>query len=306
MKLTNKTKHDLKNNIIGYAFISPQIIGIVVLVYFGTIFVTAVSFSNWNFYGGLTLKNFKFTGLINYKYVLANDRFISSVITNSFMVLMVPVTAFISLIIGKAISSKYFFERGLRAIYFIPNICNVVAIVMLWSALFHPRLSPVSDIMRTIGITPPEWFSTPWNSRIMIYMLTLWRSLGYYAFIYLGALNAVPKHLYEAADIDGAGAITKFFKITLPVVSPTTFFIIITGVMSAIKEWTSILLLTNGGPGGSTSVFGMLAYRFAFPSGGMDQDLGAASAVTVIMLAIAIVVTLINWKFQDKWVNYDN
>lgn len=306
MKLDVKSKRAFKNNIIGYAFIFPQILGILVLVYFGTIFVSAVSFSNWNFYGGLTLKNFKFIGLTNFQYVLTNDRFMASIITNAFLVVMVPVTAFISLIAGKAINNKYFFERGLRAVYFIPNICNIVAVVMLWTALFHPRLSPVSGMMSSMGITPPEWFSSPWNARIMLYLLTLWRSIGYCAFIYLGALNSIPRQLYEAAEIDGAGVITKFFKITFPLVSPTTFFIIITGIMSALKDWTSVLLLTNGGPGGSTTVFGMLAYRFAFPEGGMNQDLGAASAVTVIMLIIAVVVTLVNWKFQDKWVNYNN
>lgn len=305
--MTNSKKiKKIKENIAGYLFLSPQLIGILTFIYFGVAFVLVISFTNWNFNGGLNFKNLKWIGLSNYKFLLKDDRFISALATNFFMVAMVPVTAFLSLLLGHAINTKYFFERGLRAAIFIPNVCSMVAIVVLWSAIFQPRLSPVSSFISSLGFQPPEWFSTPWNARVLIYTLWLWKSVGYYAFIYLGGLNSIPNHLYESAEIDGAGPITKFFRITLPLVSPTTLFVIITGVMSALKEWTHIYLLTGGSPGGSTNVFGMLVYKNVFPNAGYEQDLGAASAVTVILLVLAFVIMSANWKLQDKWVNYTN
>jgi multiple sugar transport system permease protein len=115
----------------------------------------------------------------------------------------------------------------------------------------------------------------------------------------------VPQHLYESARLDGAGRIRQFFSITVPMVSSSTFFMLITGIMAAIKEWTYIMLLTGGGPGGTSTVFGMLAYQFAFPLAGFTQDLGVASSVSVVMLVIAVCLSVSNWKLQDKWVYYD-
>lgn len=303
--LSPKQKKHLKQNLTGYAFVLPQVLGVFVLIVLGIIFVVGISFTNWNFYNGFSFEKTKWMGLQNYLYIFNNANFRHALVTNGFFLLMVPVTTFLALMLGSFINNKFFFERGLRAIYFLPNICNIVAIVMLWSALFHPRLSPVSSFLLKLSIDPPMWFGTPWNARVLIYLLWLWKGLGYYAFVYLGALNSVPTHLYESARLDGAGKIVQFFKITVPMVSSTTFFLLITGFMSAIKEWSYIMLLTNGNPGGTTSVVGMLAYQNAFPSSGYTQDLGVASSITVVMLAFAVIISLANWKLQDRWVYYE-
>ncbi|MCG8499962.1 MAG: sugar ABC transporter permease [Firmicutes bacterium] len=298
-----KYESKLKANLKGYLFSLPQIAGISILVYAGILFMVFLSFTNWSFYGGLDFSDIKFMGLKNYQYILEDDKFVSAIITNSFLVLMVPVTAFCSLVLGSAMNSKFIYERGLRAAIFIPNICNIVAIVMIWSALFHTRLSPISGIMQSLGMEPPIWFATPWNARILIYLMNLWRAIGFFAFIYIGALNAIPTHLYEAAKVEGAGTMTRFFKITLPLVSPTTLFVIITESLNTLKHWAPVMLLTDGGPGHSTYVFGSLMYKFAF-GGNAIQDLGASSALAVMVVALAGIITTTNWKIQDKWVNY--
>ena len=303
--LTPRQKRLIKDNVMGYLFIAPQLLGVLVFIVFGIVFVISISFTNWNLYGGLNFDNAKWMGLKNYAYVLNNAYFRHALVTNGFLVLCVPVTIFLSLLLGAFINTRFVFQRALRAVYFLPNVCNMVAIVMLWTALFHPRLSPISAFLESIGATAPSWFATSWNARLLIYFLWLWRGLGYYAFIYLGALNAVPQHLYESALLDGAGKIRQFFSITIPMVSSTTFFFLVTGIISAIKEWTYIKLLTGGNPGGTTNVFGMLAYQNAFPQSGVMQDLGVASSVSVIMLIIAAAISITNWKLQNKWVYYE-
>lgn len=303
-KLSSRQKRKTKDTLLGYAFILPQFIGVFVLVFLGILFVLGISFTNWNFYRGISFENTKWMGFSNYAYIFNNSNFKYALITNGFFILCVPLTTFLALMLGSFINNKFFLSVDYAQFIFC-RIFALVAVVMLWSSLFHPRLSPISALMQSVGLNPPMWFGTAWNSRILIYLLWLWKGIGYYAFIYLGALNSVPSHLYESATLDGANKVVQFFRITLPMVSPTTFFLVITGVMSAIKEWTYVMLLTGGGPGGQTSVFGMLAYQYAFPTSGLTQDLGVASSITVVMLALAILIAVINWKFQNRWVYYD-
>ncbi|WP_342477681.1 sugar ABC transporter permease [Paenibacillus sp. FSL H7-0350] len=297
--ISKMRKQSFYDNIAGYLFIAPMLILTVTLVIIPILLSGVISFSNWNFVSGLD--GFGFVGLDNYTRLVQDESFHRSLYNNLIMIGVVPVAMFLALILAVLINKATYFKTFFKVIYFMPFISSFVAIALLWRVLYHPNNGPINGFLRSIGFEhPPMWLADPKYALISVMIIMVWTSLGFNMVIYLAGLQNISRDLYEAADVDGASPLRQFFRITLPMLSPTSFFLLITGVVGSFKVFDLIMVLTGGGPAGSTSVIVYYLYEVAF----VNLESGYASAMGIILLILILLVTLFQWVGQKKWVNY--
>lgn len=292
-------KQTLLNTATGLAFIMPSLIGFLVFTFVPVLISLFLSFCDWNFMQGFD--GIKFTGLENYMKLFKDDWFLASYRNNvMFTVVTVPVLIALGLVIA-TIMNKYIFGGGaVRTMFFIPYICSVVAVCSVWMVLFQPSYGPINQLLFKLGMeNPPKWLADYDWSLISIMVVYIWQQVGYYAIVFLAAIKGVPGELYEAASLDGAGAIRSFFNVTVPMVAPTTFFLTIMGIIGSFKVFDQISVLTQGGPGNSSSVMAFYVYRTAFEY----YDMGYANTLAWALFVLIFIVTMVQWKLQDKFTN---
>lgn len=288
-----------KENLSGYAFIAPMFIGTSVLVLFPILSSFVLSFTDWNFVSGY--QNAKFVGFENFSKLLTNALFIKGLINNIILILAVPVTLILSLGLAVIINKHVYLKDMFKVIYFMPFISSVVAVAVVFQVLFHPTQGPINQLLMTLGIdNPPGWIADVTFALPSVMLIMVWTGIGFNLIIYLAGLQNIPKELYEAAQMDGANAWTQFRKITIPLVSPTTFLLFVTGVISSFKVFDLIIVLTNGGPANSTITPVVYLYQQAF----IELKTGYASAISLVMFVIILIITYIQFLGQKKWVNY--
>ena len=283
----------------GLAFIMPSLIGFLVFTFVPVVISFFLSFCDWNFMSGFD--GIKFTGLQNYMKLFTDDWFLASYRNNIvFTVVTVPLLIVLGLVVA-TIMNKYIFGGGaVRTMFFIPYICSVVAVCSVWMVLFQPSYGPINQLLFKLGAeNPPKWLADYDWSLISIMIVYIWQQVGYYAIVFLAAIKGVPEELYEAASLDGAGAVRSFFNVTVPMVAPTTFFLAIMGIIGSFKVFDQISVLTQGGPGNSSSVMAFYVYRTAFEY----YEMGYANTLAWALFVLIFIVTMIQWKFQDKFTN---
>jgi multiple sugar transport system permease protein len=293
-------KHSLRwrKTLVAYSFILPNLIGFLVFTFVPIVFSLVLSFCEWNSGGPI-----KFVGLQNFIYMFTKDNsfWISLKNTLYYTVVTVPVTLALSLalaiLMNQPLKGRVFF----RSVLFFPYVASLVAIAVVWMALFNPDRGPVNSLLMAIGIeNPPRWAaSTTWAMPTII-GLTVWKSMGYYMIIYLAALQGVSRDLYEASYLDGATKWQQFKYITWPCVTPTTFYILVLLVVSTFKSYDIMYITTQGGPGEATKVLAYHIYNSAFVS----SKFGYASSLAMVLLAIVLLVTLIQFRFEKKFTSY--
>jgi len=167
--------------------------------------------------------------------------------------------------------------------------------------LFHPSAGPVNQTLMALGIdNPPKWIADPKFALVSLMMISVWISIGFNMIVYIAGLQSIPRDLYEAAEIDGANTWNKFAKITFPQLSSSSFFLLITGIISTFKVFDLIAVLTKGGPIRSTSMIVWHLYETAF----VNLKIGYASSMAVILFVCVLMITILQWVLQKKWVNY--
>ena len=213
----------------------------------------------------------------------------------------VPLTMVCSLGLAVLLNQPIRGRNIFRTIYFFPYVASLVAVAVVWNMLFFPSAGPVNELLRTLGVeNPPRWSaSVDWAMPTVI-MASIWRGMGYYMIIYLAALQGIPAILYEAAEIDGANAWQKFRYITVPMLTPATFFISIMLTISSFKVFDLILVMTNGGPGRATNVLVIHTYNTAF----RQFRFGYSSAIAMVLFAFVMVITIIQFYMERRWVEY--
>lgn len=296
-----KRKQAFIENISGYLFILPSFLGFIVFFLFPVLFSLFLSLSRWNLAAGFS--DLKVVGMENFKTILSDIWFTDSM-KNSliFTAATVLIGVGLSLVLAVILNRMVYFKNPLRVMFFLPYISSAVAVAIVWSIVLQPTYGPVNQFLRSLGIqNTPNWLAdVHWALPALIGMY-IWQNLGYNIVVYMAGLTAVPADLYEAAVIDGAGGLAKFFKITIPMVSPTTFFLVIMGIINSFKVFDQVQVLTQGGPGTSTTVLALYIYREAF----QFYDMGLASAAAWAMFVIIFAVTIIQWIGQKRWVTYD-
>jgi len=288
-----------REQIAGYLFVSPLMLGLFVITLIPVIGSLLLSFTNWNFVTGI--KGIEFAGFANFVKLFNDDVFMKSLWNNIIFIITVPATIVLSLFLAILID-KYVYLKGMfKVIYFLPYISSIVAIAMVWQVLFHPSLGPVNNFLISIGFdNPPRWLADIDYALPSLMLIQIWIMTGYNIIIFIAGLQGIPKDLYEAADIDGANVWEKFRHITVPCISPTTFFLLVTGIIGTFKIFDLIQVLTQGGPANSTTVIVYELYDTAF----IQLKSGYASSMAMILFLICLLITGLQMLVQKKWVNY--
>jgi len=288
-----------RESLAGWLFVAPMLLGISIFTLFPILIMLILNFVDWDFVLGL--EKFSWAGLDNFEQLIDDRRFHKTWMNNMIFMFTVPVCMAISLLLAIIINKHVFLKDFFKVAYFMPYISSVVAVAVVWQVLFHPSKGPVNQFLRMIGISdPPRWIADPDWALLSVMMISIWISIGFNMIVYMAGLQAIPKDLYESAEIDGAGGWTKFRKITLPLISPTTFFLLITGIIYTFKSFDLIAVLTKGGPAGSTSLMVWYMYETAF----LNLKIGYASAIGTVLFISVLIITLVQWAGQKKWVNY--
>jgi multiple sugar transport system permease protein len=245
----------------------------------------------------------KFVGLSNYATIFSDDfRFRQSLkVTVMYAALSLPLGMLGSLSVAMLLNMKVKGMRIFRSIFYIPAILPGIAVTMLWMWILKPQGGVLNYFLSIVHISSKPWLSDPGWALPSFVIMSLW-GIGGGMIIYLAGLQSVPTQLYEAAEIDGAGAWTKFRMITLPMISPTIFFNLVMGIIGSFQVFTSSYVLTpGGGPGYSTLFYVLYLYQKAFKY----LQMGYASALAWILFVIVLVLTLIVFRTSAKWVYYE-
>lgn len=291
-----KKRKALQNNLKAYAFIAPNYLLMLVFHAFPVLFSLVLAFTDWDLLSGFS--NLRFNGLANFLEMPKDPWFVRSLFNNFYYTLLVvPGTIIFALILAVLINDFAYKKGFFRLVNFIPFISNTVAISLIWSLLYS-KYGPIVGFLKSIGVNnPPAFLANRYWAMPAIIFMSIWMQLGYYALIFGAGLQNIPHEIYEASQIDGANWWQRFFYITLPMLSPTTFFVLISLVIASFKVFSQIQVMTDGGPFGSTSVLVYYIYTSAFKY----YKFGYASAMAIVLFIIIFIFTLIQWRGQKKW-----
>ncbi len=301
----NKSKHTkLKREIQGIVFANIPFVGFLI---FGFIPLVLSIYLSLNTFKGLRLNSGEFVGLENFRTILADEMFYKALANTGFVIVACVVSLVLSLLISVLIVTDVKGAKGFKALYFVPYVCSLVAITFMWKWIYDYNYGVLNAMLMDWGWIkePIDWLGSEGFYRTAMFILLIWSSMGYNIILLTASLINVPGDLYEAAAIDGAGSVKKFFQITLPQISPTVFYLLIMGLISSIQEFARFQTMTpDGGPGyqGLTVVFYL--YKKLFNASG-GSDLGVATAMGWLIAIIISGVTIVNFRMQKRWVSYD-
>jgi len=289
-------------NLVGYTFLAPILIVFTVFTAFPVVFSFILSFTKWDFMQGITLNSMEFAGMKNFTEIMKDPWFIESMKhTFVYTIITVPVGIALGLLLAVLINKYVFFPGLFKVTIFLPYISSAVASAVVWSVILHPSYGPVNMFLQSIGVAnPPKWFADVNYAFPAVIAFSIWQQIGYIVLVYMSGLKGIAQELYEAAEIDGCGEIKKFFVITIPMVSPTTFFLLIMQMINSFKVFDVVSALTDGGPGTSTTVIAYYIYRAAFKY----YEMGKASAAAWVMFIFIFAITIYQWNQQKKFTTY--
>lgn len=274
----------------------PNLLGFLMFLLLPVLATFAISFSSWN----LT-DSFQLNGVDNYRE-LFRDPVFAKVFGNTlyFTLVSVPIGIVLSLFLAVFLNQKLRFVRFYRAAFFLPVISSMVAVSVIWQWIYNPEFGLLNYALSWFGIDGPAWLtSTHWAMPAVI-ITSLWKSLGFNMLIFLAGLQSISDSYYEAADIDGARWYSKFARITLPLLSPTTFFVTVMSFINSFQVFDTAYLMTQGGPARSTSVLVYYVFQNAF----QYFRMGYASALAYVLFFIVMLITFIQFWRQRKWSIY--
>ena len=290
-----RRRKKVKNALVGYSFIITNVIGVCFFWVIPLIFSFVLSLSKWDQSKGLA--GIKIIGFDNYAKLWSDEWFRVSFVNNIkfailYVVLLVVISFFVALFLKEKVIGKKLVQLGT----YLPYVVNVVAIAAVFLALFS-RLGPISALFRAFGVEDPPLFLN--DSRYALYAVTIicvWQAVGYTAMLFLAGLINVPQDLYEAANLDGAGWWSKLIHVTIPMIRPTTFFVMVTTLINSFKVFGLINIMTDGGPGNATTMLVYNIYRTAFQFNKMEF----ASAQGMVLLVMIFVISIIQFRIQNR------
>ena len=279
----------------GWLFVSPALIGFGIFTFGAILYSLYLSFTDYDMFGTP-----EWVGLENYIKAFTNDEYFYQYFgtTFYFAIVLVPVVLVISLFLAILINKKVGkLTKAYRVALFLPSITSTVAVSMVWLWIFNPDMGILNNFLTAIGFhNPPMWLSDPEWSKPALIIMRVWQMSGYYMLLFLAGLQTIPETLYEAAEVDGASSWQRFTRITVPMLSNTTFVVVILLIIESFNMFESIFVMTEGGPLGSTSTIMYYIYEQGF----MSYNMGYASALAWIFFALILVFTLIQFRFRRE------
>lgn len=268
--------------------LSPIMFGFLLFMIIPIVISIMLSFTNWDLITPIHWVNMK-----NY-IELFHDRLFWKSLMNTvlYWAYTVPPLTIIALILALIVDRISRGAKFFRAVYFLPAVCPMVALAMIWRWVYQPNFGVLNFLFNKIGLPPQAWLSSELFALPAIAFIRVWRDTGYQMIILFAGLKTIPSHLYKAAEIDGATSWHKFWKITLPLLRPSLLFVTITTTIWSFQVFDEIWMVTQGGPGDATRVYNYYLYQNAFSS----MKMGYASAMSVVLLLILVLITLLQFR----------
>ena len=283
--------------IAGYLFAAPWLIGLLGLTAVPALISIYLSFTEYQL-----VKPPTFIGLDNYRQLFTADpRFVKALLNTAFMVALgVPAQMVVGLAVALLLNQRV---RGLaiyRTIFFLPSQVTGVALALMWGWILNPQFGIVAQGLERLGVLAPLWLVDPIWVKPAFILMGLW-SVGTSMIIWLAGLQSIPEIYYEAAAIDGAGPLRRFWRITLPLLTPTTFFVLITSIIGTFQIFTQAYVLTKGGPNDASLFYALYIYEQAYKF----FHMGYAAALAWVLFTIVLALTLLNLRLARTWVYYE-
>ena len=276
-----------------YAFIAPIVVVFGVFRIFPSIETLVFSFYNVN----IVTKKFIPLGLKNFRNLFNDQSFLLS-FKNTFLfaAAVVVVATLLGLILASMFNSKIRFAGVFRAVYFAPYITSTVAAAVVWGFLYDPTFGLFNSLLKMVGLAPRGWIASTKDALSSVIIFSIWKTIGYNIVIYIASIQNIPEIYYEAATIDGAGPLTKFFKITMPLLASTTLFIVIYNTILALQAFDQVFVLTAGGPAEASTVVVLQIYKQAF----LNYHFGYASAMAFVLFLFLLGITILQFKIGRR------
>ncbi len=281
-----------------YGFLLPNLLGFLAFTFLPVIAALLISFTEWDL-----LRQASWIGLDNYTR-LVSDPLFHRVLRNTLLYVLgtVPVQMMLALLIALALNQRIPGQTFFRTAFFMPVVASTVAVALVWRWIYHADFGLLNSFLYAIGVTdPPSWLSSTTWALPAIIIMSVWQQIGFSMVLFLAGLQGVPQSLYEAATIDGAGPFARFRFITLPLLSSTTFFVLVIGIINSFQVFDQALVMTNGGPANATNTIVFNIYRYGF----QFFQMGYAAAMAWVLFAIIFIVTVVQFRYQRNWVHYD-
>lgn len=280
-----------------YLLISPWLIGFVFFTGGPVLASIGLSFTEWS-----VLDVPRWIGLGNYEELLAFDTLFWTAVVNTayYVFVSVPLGVVLSIVTAVLMNQKVRGIAVFRTIYYLPSVTSGVAVAILWIWLLNPEVGLINTFLRFFGLPGPGWLLDPYWAMPALILMSLW-NVGGNMVVLLAGLQGIPEHLYEAARIDGANWWQEFRHITLPMLSPVIFFVLIVSTIAAFQIFTNVYVMTRGGPGTATLVYVFYVYQNAFEY----LRMGYAAAMAWILFGMILLLTVLQFRVANRWVYYE-
>lgn len=293
---TYRRRKRRKDTAIFFAFAGPNLILIAVFIYFPLLSNAYYSTLNWR----MGSSNASFAGLDNYVRLFTSPQGAEMWrVTITFTLVTVVASMVLGLLVALALNHKIPGVTAGRTAIFSPYVLSGVGVGMVWNFIFDPQIGLLGYILRSLGASSPEWYLDSDLALVMVMIVYVWKNLGYCAVVFLAGLQSIPSDLIEAAKIDRAGPLRRFFKLTLPLLSPTVFFLTVTTILSSMQAFDILKIMTPSGNGTNTIVFELYLQGF-----GPYQNAGYSAAISVVLFVALFAITAIQMRFVEKRVHY--
>jgi multiple sugar transport system permease protein len=288
----------------GYAMIAPGLIGLLIFYIWPMLQTFYFSFTEWG-----PFVDAEWTGLANYRELFSGPEFLMALRnTLVYTVLSVAITEAIALVLAVLLNQKLRGMSVYRTLYFIPVVTMPVAIGLVWRWLYNSDYGVINYLLSLVGIEGANWLSDPDLALYAIVVVGVWSGIGYALVLFLGGLQTIPAEYYDAASVDGAGTLVKFFRITLPLLSPMVFFVTVISLINSLQVFDLIFVMISSGRGASTSPVidqtQSLVYLF-YKNTFVINEQGQGAAVVLTLFIIIVLITLVQFRLQRKWVHYE-
>lgn len=289
---TRRSRLHRQEHLTALAFVALPVIGFLLFTLYPMLFSIYASFTDWN---GLTAP--VFSGLKNYIAMFQDPYFLKAMYNTFFLMLGIPIGLVISLTLALAMNRKMHGTTFFRTVYYVPVISSIAAVAILWQWAFNGDFGLINQILALVGIDGPNWLQDTSTVKPALIIMAIWKGLGFSMLLYLAALQSVPRHLYEAAALDGAGAWKQFRHITVPMVRPVTFFLVVTSVIAGSQVFVEINIMTpTGGPEFSSATIVWYIWQKAFD----NLQMGYASAMSVMLGLMVFLITFIQFRLNRR------
>jgi multiple sugar transport system permease protein len=287
-----------RDQLAGYIFVAPQVLGIAAFVVLPLCLIGYFSVHEWNVLGG----TFTFVGADNFERLFTDPQLLPVLqATGIFSVLLVFFNLSLALLLAVLLNRKARAMTFYRTLFFSPVVVSLVAWTIVWSFLLQDN-GGINGLLELVGVEGPNWLREGPTAMVSVVVVQVFKNVGLNMVLFLAALQGVPQEIQEAARVDGANARTLFMRITVPLISPTILLTFIITIVGSLQVFAQIAVLTQGGPGTSTTVLVYYLYQQAFLFG----RFGYGSVLAIVLFVIVLVLTVVQWQLRKKWVFYEN